>query len=85
MGSVLHLHPALFAFVGALVVVFVLMAFLLKARFALFLSAIALTTGLILTSYFLGARPEELLMMALGGFLLSIGSYLLSKVRRKAE
>ena len=83
MESVLFRYPALFAFVGAIVVILLFVALFEKARFPLFLIALLLATGLILSSYFLGASVEDLLAMSLCCYLASIGSFLLSRLRRK--
>lgn len=84
MDFVMLRYPGLFAFVAALLILFVLIAWLPRARFVLFLSCIALATGMILAAYFLQANVGEMLVMAMGCYLSTIASYLLSRLRRKA-
>ena len=83
MESVLFRYPALFVFIGAIALILLFVALFEKARFPLFLATLLLATGLILSSYFLGASVEELLAMGLCCYLASIGSFLLSRLRRK--
>ena len=84
MDFVMLRYPGLFAFVAALLILFVLIGLLPRARFVLFLSCIALATGMILAAYFLQANVGEMLVMAMGCYLSTIASYLLSRLRRKA-
>lgn len=84
MDFVMLRYPGLFAFVAALLILFVLLALFSKARFVLFLLCIVLATGMILTAYFLQASIEEMLAMAMCCYLGVIASYLLSRLRRKA-
>lgn len=79
MESVFLTHPAVFAFLGAFLLLFGLMAFLPRARFLLFFSALFLAMGAVLTFYFLGSSVLELLLVGLLLFLLSMLSMWVSK------
>ena len=79
MESVFLTHPAVFAFFGAFLLLFGLMAFLPRARFLLFFCALFLAMGVVLTFYFLGSSVLELLLVGLLLFLLSMLSMWVSK------
>ena len=79
MESVFLTHPAVFAFFGAFLLLFGLMAFFPRARFLLFFCALFLAMGAVLTIYFLGSSALELLLVGLLLFLLSMLSMWISK------
>ena len=83
MEPALVSHPWIFALIAALVVFVCAMAIFRKARFLFFVLSMVLASAILVIDYFLGGGIEELSLLGLGSFLLTIGLYLVDKARRK--